>query len=388
MRLRVSGTGLVIVAVSFCFWGMLGAPILIDAYHFGEGINDFLCYYIGGTLAREGHFADLYRPAAQIQVQERVAPSVKGPRAYIRPPWFALALAPLTSLPLLRAYTIWVGVMFTILLGTWAWGTAWFGEPALLLAALFLPANLGFCFGQDCAAMLAVLCVFFMLSEREKPFLAGMALGVGLIKPHLLLLFPVWMLLQKRWRMLAGFAAVAATLLATAVLILGTSGVASYLDLLLHGNTEIGGRSPQTMLNIYSLPVNFGIESRPLNALLAVSIVGLAVFGVRRAPVWRAICIASTGSLLISPHVFGYDAALLLLPIWLVMANFTSNLSRYSALVLCAPVTFLSTLAIRPFPCIPALALFVFFVALVADTAEQKVLQAKPIATVGFLGPI
>src|SRR5258708_29464069 len=106
--------------------------------------------------------------------------------------------------------------------------------------------------------MLAVLCLFFILSKRERSFLSGMALGIGLIKPHLLLLFPVWMLLQKRWRMLAGFVAVAATLLATAVLILGTSGVAAYLDLLLHGNTELG-HSPDTMLNIYSLPVNFGI---------------------------------------------------------------------------------------------------------------------------------
>lgn len=364
--MRVSGTSLVIVAGCWCFWVMLGGPILVHAYK-----NDFLCYYIGGTIAREGHFADLYRPAAQFKVQQRAAPSVRDPRPYVRPPWFALGLAPLTFLPLVYAYVIWIGMMLVILLGIWAWCLKCFGQYALVLAALFLPSNLGLFFGQDCAVMLAVLCLFFVLSKREKSFVSGMTLGIGLIKPHLLLLFPIWMLLQKRWRMLAGFVVVAVILLTTAVLLLGKTGVVAYQDLLVHGKTELG-HSRHTMLNIYSVFVNFGIESQTLNTLLAASIVGLAISGLRRAPAWRAIGIASTGSLLISPHVFGYDAALLLLPIWLVMANSASNASRYSALILCAPITFFFTLMRFPFPCIPALAVLVFFIALIAESKTSS----------------
>ena len=371
MRPHISGKALLMVAGCCCLWGLLGGPTLIDPYK----NDDFLCYYIGGTLAREGRFAELYQPAAQMQVHERVAPSRKGPRPYVRPPWFAVALAPLTALPFVYAYAVWIGIMVAIQLALWVWSFLRFGEFGLVLAALYLPSNLGLFFGQDGGVILAVLCVFYVLWNRQRLFLSGMVLGLGLIKPHLLLLFPLWMLLQKRWRMLGGFAAVAAAFFAMSMLVLGASGVTGYADLLLHGNTELGP-SPQTMLNIYSVPANFGIQSRTVNAFLAAGIIGLAAFGLRRASANRAIGIAAAGSLLISPHVFGYDAALLLLPIWLVTASSASKAARYSALALCVPYTFLLTLAHRPFACIPAVALFVFFIALIAERPEQKESQA------------
>ena len=367
MRSRLSGKGFVLVAGCCLFWAVFGWPFLTHAYE-----SDFLCYYIGGTIVRQGRFADLYHPAAQSQVQQIVAPAVKELRPYVRPPWFALCIAPLTFLPLVNAYIVWAGMMFAILIATWVWGFLRFGEFALVLAALFLPSNLGTFAAQDCALMLAIVCIFFASAERERLFVSGMALGVGLIKPHLLLLFPLWMLLQKRWRMLAGLALAVVALLATATLILGASGLSAYLHLLLHGQTELGySRSSDRMLNIYSLPANFGISSRAVNAVLAAIVVGLAACRLRFAPVWQSLCLASTGSLLISPHAFEYDGGMLLLSIWLVMANSGSKSSRYSALVLAAPFTFFFTMTNRPFRCIPALALFVFFLALVRERPER-----------------
>lgn len=363
MRPSVSGTGLAIVTGCCLFWAAFGWPFLTHSYE-----SDFLCYYIGGTIVREGHFSDLYRPAAQMQVQELVAPSVKEPRPYVRPPWFALFIAPLTFLPLVNAYIVWAGTMFAILIATWVWAFMRFGEFALVLAALFLPTNLGTFAAQDCAVMLAVICIFFVCEQRGNFFLSGTTLGIGLIKPHLLLLFPLWMIVQKRWRMLAGFTLAAAALLAIATLILGASGFFAYLHLLLQGQTELGySHSPDRMLNIYSVPVNFGIGSGALNAVLAAIVVGLAVFRLWSASAWQAVCVVSAGSLLISPHVFEYDGGMLLLSIWLVMGNSVSKRSRYSALVLAAPVTFFFTMASRPFHCVPALTLFIFFLAVVAE---------------------
>jgi hypothetical protein len=370
IRRHVSRMGLAVVAGCCCFWLWIGTPIIIHAY-----TTDFLCYYIGGTIVRQGHFGDLYRSAAQMRVQERVAPSVKEPRPYVRPPWFAIVLAPITFLPLVYAYAVWVAIMLTLLLSTWIWSLAQFGEYALLIAALFLPTNLGLFFGQDSAVMLAVLCLFIAFSTRGSPFLSGMVLGIGLMKPHLLLLFPVWLLVQRRWRTLAGFAAVAATVSSMAILLLGASGIAEYLDLLSYGQTALS-YSPNKMLNIYSVPINLGLESRALNALLAVMIVVVSVFGLSRAHSWRALGIASAGSLLISPHVFGYDAALLLPSIWLVLKNSANRASRYSGLVLSMPITFLLSLAPRPFTCIPVLAVLSFLISLVVDGTEENVVAA------------
>jgi len=373
MRQRVSKTVLLIAAGLSIFWATLGGPILIHFYNY-----DFLCYYIGGTLAREGRFSTLYNPEAQMEVQRRVAPGIVEPRPYVRPPWFAIALAPLTALPLVWAYAVWIAVLLATLLATWVWATARFGESALLLAALFLPTNLGICFGQDSAAMLAVLCICYVLLNRKRVFESGMALGFGLMKFHLLLLFPLWMLLQKRWRMFAGFAVTAAGFAALSLLTLGHSGLAAYVHLLLHGRTELFGHSPDTMVNIYSVPANFGLEWKPLNIALAALVVVTAAFGLRRAPDWRAIAIAAAGSLLISPHAFGYDASMLLLPIWLVIENETRRIPRYAALILVAPVTFFFTLANPPLRCIPALALLAFLVGMATDRGDGAPIQALP----------
>jgi hypothetical protein len=365
----VSKTALLIAAALSVFWASLGGSIMIHYYNY-----DFLCYYIGGTLVRQGHFADLYSPSAQFEVQRKVAPDVTEPRPYVRPPWFAFILAPLTYLSLVHAYAVWIAALLITLLATWAWATARFGEPGLLLAALFLPANLGICFGQDSAAMLAVLCVSYVLLTREKNFASGLVLGLGLMKFHLLLMFPVWMILQKRWRMLAGFAMTGSAFLGASLWLIGLPGLAAYIDVLLHGKTELSGHSAGTMANIYSVPANFGIEWKPLDAALAVLVAGIALYGLGRAPVWRAIAIAGVASLLISPHAFGYDASMLLLPVWLVMENATRKFSRYAALILAAPVTFFFTLADPPLQCIPALALLAFLIAMATD----RVLTSGP----------
>lgn len=366
MRRRVSKTALLIAAGLSVFWASLGGSILVHFYKY-----DFLCYYIGGTLVREGRFADLYNPAAQMEVQRQAAPDVIEPRPFVRPPWFGIALAPLTYLSLVHAYAVWITALLITLLATWAWATIRFGEAGLLLAALFLPANLGICFGQDSAAMLAALCISYVLLTREKNFASGLVLGLGLMKFHLLLMFPVWMILQKRWRMLAGFAATGAAFVAASLLLIGPSGLAAYVDRLLHGQTELLGHSAGTMANIYSVPANFGIEWKPLDAALAALVAGIALYGLRRASDWRAIAIAGTASLLVSPHAFGYDATMLLLPVWLVVENATRKISRYAALILAAPVTFFFTLADPPWECIPALVLLGFLIAIATDRTDR-----------------
>lgn len=375
MRRPISRMALLIVALLSFFWVIIGLPILIGAYDY-----DFLCFYIGGTLAREGRFADLYRPAAQLEVQEKAAPGLKEFRPYPRPPWFALAIAPLTALTLVRAYAVWIGLLLLMSIACWIWAARRFGEGALLLAALFLPTNLGICYGQDCVLMLVVLCGAYALLAREKTFTSGLVLGLGLMKFHLMLLFPVWLAMQRRWRMLAGFAIVGAIFLGAALGTLGFGGVADYVKFLRSGNIELLGRAPDAMINIYSVPVNGGIDSRAVDAVLAGIVIILALFGMRGAPAWRALAIAATGSLLITPHVFAYDAAMLLLAVWLAIENSTSKFSRWAALAVANPVTFFFTAAHPPWRCVPAIVLVVFLVALVADSsnADQPASCAVP----------
>lgn len=363
---RISGIALFFVAVLSLFWLVLGIPLLISSWR-----NDFLCYYIGGTLAREGRFSDLYRPVVQRQVQDSVAPGLKEPRPFVRPPWFAMALAPLTALPLQKAYAVWTAGWLLVLLAIWIWGARRFGDGGLMVAALFFPATVGIAYGQDCTGMLALCCCGWMLLERRRTFAGGLVLGLGLMKLHLVTLLPVWFILQRRWRLLAGFMATGAVFLTAALASVGISGLREYLYLLRYGQTELFGHSPDSMINVYSVLVNLGVDSALARMTLAGLVICTAVYGMFGAPAWRALAIALTGSLLVTPHAFAYDAAMLLLPVWLVLENARRRLARWGALALANPLTFYFTAAHPPLRCIPALAMLLFLGIMVTDRTRD-----------------
>jgi hypothetical protein len=98
--------------------------------------------------------------------------------------------------------------------------------------------------------------------------------------------------------------------------------------------------------------------------LLVLIVVVLVSAACWRAPLWRWIATASAGSLLVPPHVYGYDAGLLLLSIWLAIFISTDKPTRIAATLLCTPIPFLMTLAERPWAAATPLALLLFLVTL------------------------
>src|SRR5208283_650713 len=107
------------------------------------------------------------------------------------------------------AFWVWIVLQSALLIGCWVWGFRRFGANALVFAAFSLPGPLGIASGQDCVVLLVLFIIAFALTERGKPLAGGAVLALMLIKFHLILLWPVALLLQRRWRMLGGFCAVA-----------------------------------------------------------------------------------------------------------------------------------------------------------------------------------
>ena len=54
-------------------------------------------------------------------------------------------------------------------------------------------------------------------------------------------------------------------------------------------------------------------------AMLVGLVLGLVVIAIRGAPFWRWLSAAITRSVLVAPHGYAYDAAILLLPIWMLL---------------------------------------------------------------------
>jgi hypothetical protein len=178
--------------------------------------------------------------------------------------------------------------------------------------------------------------------------------------------------------MLSGFSITGAALGSFSLLVGGARGVASYVELLRRKDLERLAPSAEKMVDIYALPANLGIDSPRLTAALAALVVLLAVIALWRAPLWRWFSVAWTGSLLAAPHVYGYDATVLLLPVWLVIFCSTRPATRLAATAAAVPLFFFMSLAQSPWSAAPALVLLVLLVTLAVESTV-RVPQPVPV---------
>jgi hypothetical protein len=345
---------------AFCLlWIALGSQIAPSARK-----HDFLNLYTGASLALDGNFAHMHSPEVQLERERRFVPALDALVPFVRPPFYALLLAPLALLPFGVAFWFWIGLQSALLFGCWAWAFYRWGPDALIFGALYLPTALGIASGQDCVEMLVIAIATYTLAEKENYGSSGAALGLGLIKFHLFLLWPLAIVIQKRWRMLFGAIAAVAIELLVSLWLAGAAGLREYYQLLQKKDLEHLSPSPELMINVHGLALNFGTDNIVIRGFLVLMVVALVSGACWRAPLWRWIAAASAGSLLVPPHVYGYDAALLLLALWLAIFISTAKFTRLAATLLCTPIPFLMTLAERPWAAATPLALLLFLVAL------------------------
>ena len=349
-----------VAVLAFCLiWIGLGSVIVPGARK-----HDFLNLYTGASLALGGNFAHLHSPQVQLDRERRFVPELPTLVPFVRPPFYALLLAPLALLPFGMAFWIWIAVQSGLLFGCWAWALFRWGADALIFGALYLPTALGIASGQDCVLILAILIGTYSLAEKGNHFASGAALGLGLIKFHLFLLWPLALLIQRRWRMLLGACAAVAAEFLVSLWLSGWSGLVEYFQLLRNKNIERLSPSPELMIDVHGLALNFRMDNPVVRGLLVGAVILLVAAACRRAPLWQCMAAASVGSLLVPPHVYGYDAGLLLLSIWLAIFMSTHKWTRIAALLVCTPIPFLMNLAGTPWAAATPIALLLFLITL------------------------
>jgi Glycosyltransferase family 87 len=305
-------------------------------------------------------------------VERALVPDLPALVPFVRPPVYAAVLSPLASKPLARAFWVWVGLQIVILAICWAWAARRFGARGVVWSAVFLPTAYGIANGQDCTMMLLAMIVAFELAERGHAGASGFAIGLALIKFHLLLLFPVLMLVSRRWRMLAGYCAAAGMEAGISLLLGGWRGMVAYARLLERKDIERLSPSPEMMSNIHAIPANFHVTSTAVSIVLAIGVVAITLAAAWGAPLWRWFAAATAGSLLMVPHVYGYDAAMLLAPALLAIFGARTRFTRYAAMALALPCVFWLPAAGRPWAMGPALAILVFLISLAAERRAGK----------------
>jgi len=349
-----------VIVFAFCLlWIALGSLVGPSARK-----HDFLNLYTGASLALDGNFRHMHSPEVQLARERQFVPQLDALVPFVRLPFYALLLAPMALIPYAEAFWVWIGFQSGVLIACWIWAYRRWGPDALVFGALYLPAALGIAHGQDCVFMLVVVIVTYALSEDGDNFPSGIALGVGLIKFHLFLAWPLALLLAKRWRMTFAATAMIAAEMLLSILLAGAGGVQEYFALLRKKDIEHLNPSPELMINVHSVAINFGLDNIAIKGALVLLVVAMAGIACWRAPWWRSVAAVSTASLLIPPHVYGYDACLLLLGIWLAIFISTDKWTRIFATLVCCPLPYLMTLAGSPWAATTPIALLVFLACL------------------------
>jgi hypothetical protein len=298
----------------------------------------------------------------------------------VRPPFYGLLLTPLAWLPFGPAFWAWLGVQAAVLAGTWVWAFRRWGADALIFGSMYLPTALGIAHGQDCVLVLLIVLGVFALANRGSHFPSGMILGAGLVKFHLFLLWPLALLMQRRWRMLAGACVAVVAEVLVSLALAGPSGLVKYVALLRLTDLRHLSPSPELMINVRGLALNLRIDNITVTGLLTAAAVILTAGACWRAPLWRAVAAASAGSLLVAPHVYGYDAGLLLASLWLAMFESCARWPRIMAAVLLTPIPFLLGLAGSPWAAATPLALLAFLASLAWMSSRPWFTRAQEIA--------
>ena len=340
-------------------WIALGTQIVAGARR-----HDFLNLYSGASLALDGNFAHMHSADVQLARERRYVPNLDALVPFVRLHFYALILAPLALLPFGVAFWFWLVLQSALLIGCWIWAFRRWGPDALVFGALYLPTALGVAHGQDCVVMLIIVIAVYALADRERDFASGAALGLGLIKFHLFLLWPLALLVQKRWRMLAGACTSVAVELLVSLLLAGPGGLVEYFELLRKKDIEHLNPSPELGISVHALAINLGADNLIVRSLLVAGVAILVAIACWRAPLWRWIAAASTGSLLAAPHIYGYDAGLLLASLWLAIFVCTAKWTRIAATLATTPIPYLMTLAGSPWAAATPLTLLAFLATL------------------------
>jgi len=367
----IAGIGIIAVMVAF-------QAAMASTFHLGFG--DFGSFYTAARMAATGRLADLHNETAQASVEAPYIPRGWHPIYCVRLQAWAAALLPFGLLPFKASFIAWLVVQGLILIAGWVWAARRFGIDAGVLASMFLPALLGIVFGQDPAFWFGFVLLSWVLHERGKPFGAGLCLGACIVKPQIVFLVPVALIVQRRWRMLAGFVGGCIGVAGASMLLgPGWQTLPRYAAFL--GRVSAAGAMGlrhEREMDVSAILISAGLPIVLRFALMALA--GFALLLACHRSGWEAgLPAAMLAAFLIAPHTETYDTTCLMVAGWLLVFSGRSWPVRTLAALFFTPIPWLVQLLDAPWTGIPALLLFGMLLALAWERWRADVPAPAPL---------
>ena len=261
------------------------------------GSHDFIEYWSAARLLWHG--GNPYDPAALLAVERAAGWPEPQPLLMWNPPWTLALVLPLALLPFRFATVVWLLLRLGLVLGSgvllWRYfapgdGRYWIG---LALAAGFVPGLFALQMGQISPWLLAGVVGFLWAERSRRDVLAGGALALLMIKPHVAYLF--WLAAlgwawrnRRRWVLIGWLAALIAA--SGLVLLFASDVFTNYLAAAARPPLYWATPTLGTWLRLF-----FGLERRWLQFLpsLVGGVALLAWFWRRRRRPWRWEAVAA-----------------------------------------------------------------------------------------------
>jgi hypothetical protein len=308
--------------------------------------GDFVSFYAASKLALSGHAADAWRPDLHAVAEDSLFRGPHGYMAFFYPPPYLLLCTPLALLPYGWALLIWISG--TTMASLFALRAALQGRIPFVALAAFPAIWINIGCGQNGALSLAILSLGFLLMPR-RPLIAGLVLGLMVIKPQLAIALPFALggaaLAQPRyWKTFLATGGSAVVLCLLSWLAFGNEAWAAFFANSAYARAALqnGLVDPALMQSLFAaLRVwHIGVLSASLaQGLLSLSVLTFSASLAFRArlegPALGALCVAAT--LLATPFMLDYDLVILALPLgWLCLQGLQSGFRDWEKLVLLA----------------------------------------------------
>lgn len=333
------------------FWGLREKIV--------QGYSDFSIFYTAGTILRQHSAARLYDVSLQFHVQQQFASQVyirQGALPYNHPPFEALLFAPLAWLSYPAAFAVW-SILNLIILGILPvllrphvplleqipLSLCWVAELA------FFPVFVSLLQGQDSVLLVLLFVLTFIALSTNRDLSAGVFLGLGLFRFHMVLPLVLILLLRKKGRAILGFLISALGLGLISIATVGWNEALRYPDYVwnVEKTTNSAAALVSTMPNLrgfvhmflpWSPRVQVGVSMLSAVLLLWASYQwddrDLGRFDL-------SFSLAMLATVLLSYHVLVHDLSLLLLPIVLVVQYLNKKPKVGEIILLISPLVLL-----------------------------------------------
>jgi len=289
----------------------------VHGYRLASGqplFGDFIAFWSAGKAALEGHVAQIHDRVFLAHIQQTTIPGMHVMAPWNSPPPFLFFVIPFALLPYGPAAIVWLILTGALYLFA---ASKILPDKRALIFAVTLPAALYHLGTEQVGLLIAGLNGLALYWLDKRPRAAGALVAMLIIKPHLAVLWPFYLLLTRRWTAFISAAICTLALIVGAGLVFGFESYVRFFENLKASQDLIArlGVGKQTFGSLFGnllalrVPMPFAIAGHAVSAVLAF---GASLWVFTRKVDWRvqgaALCSAT---LLLSSYLFFYDFVLL-----------------------------------------------------------------------------